>query len=181
MSVTRLENDLENDSVNTVRRTNAWTADDDQLLGDLVLSTIRNGDTQLNAFKATADQLGRTSAACGFRWNGMLRHHYKAEIEAAQREKRLRWAPRNTDQPETVDSSSAMKEAIHFLKTVDQKYQHLRSQKESLMLECDRLREKLKDLEKLMNAERPATSVSSEQVQQDVKRLAEITIRARKL
>ena len=172
---------MENDSVNTVRRNDAWTADDDQLLADLVLSTIRNGGTQLNAFEATADQLGRTSAACGFRWNGVLRLHLKAEIEAAKREKRLRWAPRNTDQPETVDSSSAMKAAIHFLETVDQKYQHLRSQKESLTLECDRLRGKLKDLEQRVNAVSASGLTSSEQVQQDVKRLVEIAIRARKL
>lgn len=68
------------------RRQDSWTSDEDRLLIETVLTYIREGKTQLEAFKAVGEKLSRTAAACGFRWNKMLRQQYAEEIEAAKKE-----------------------------------------------------------------------------------------------
>jgi prespore-specific regulator len=50
-----------------------WTEQEDQLLREKVLESISNGGTQLEAFEEVGRKLGRTSGACGFRWNAVLR------------------------------------------------------------------------------------------------------------
>ena len=57
-------------------RQDAWTEEDDLLLAETVLRHVREGSTQLNAFEEVGDKLNRTSAACGFRWNAVVRHNY---------------------------------------------------------------------------------------------------------
>lgn len=56
-----------------VTRQDAWTEEEDKILAETVLRYIRDGKTQLEAFKMVAEHLSRTSAACGFRWNATLR------------------------------------------------------------------------------------------------------------
>src|SRR5699024_738365 len=53
-----------------------------------VLRYIREGKTQLEAFKDVAKQLSRTSAACGFRWNATIRKQYDDEIQRAKQERK---------------------------------------------------------------------------------------------
>ncbi|HEY4602405.1 MAG TPA: RsfA family transcriptional regulator [Cerasibacillus sp.] len=67
-----------------VTRQDAWTKEEDHILAETVLRFIKEGKTQLEAFKLVANQLSRTSAACGFRWNATLRKEYSDEIEAAK-------------------------------------------------------------------------------------------------
>ena len=68
-------------------RQDAWTEEDDLLLAETVLRHVREGSTQLNAFEEVGDKLDRTSAACGFRWNAVVRHSYEKALQLALREK----------------------------------------------------------------------------------------------
>ncbi|WP_240376475.1 RsfA family transcriptional regulator [Bacillus piscicola] len=73
----------------TVRQ-DAWSDNDDRLLANTVIKHIREGSTQLKAFDETGDLLDRTSAACGFRWNALVRQKYTEEIKNAKRERKQR-------------------------------------------------------------------------------------------
>ena len=66
-------------------RQDAWTDDEDLLLAEVVLRHIREGGTQLSAFKEVGKNLSRTPAACGFRWNSYVRKQYKERIEEASK------------------------------------------------------------------------------------------------
>ncbi|GAA0444409.1 MAG: RsfA family transcriptional regulator [Bacillota bacterium] len=70
-------------------RQDAWTKDEDVLLAETVLRYIRDGKTQLEAFKEVAKKLSRTSAACGFRWNATIRKQYQDAIQTAKEERKL--------------------------------------------------------------------------------------------
>jgi prespore-specific regulator len=65
-------------------RQDSWTEKEDILLADVVLRSISEGSTQLQAFEEVGKQLSRTCAACGFRWNAYVRKQYKSNIEAAK-------------------------------------------------------------------------------------------------
>jgi prespore-specific regulator len=65
-------------------RSDAWTPEDDVTLAELVLQHIREGSTQLVAFEEAANLLGRTAAACGYRWNGVVRRHYDDAVKDAK-------------------------------------------------------------------------------------------------
>lgn len=67
-----------------LNRKDQWTPEDDAILADIVLEYIREGRTQLGAFDAVGERLGRTSAACGFRWNSEVRKQYAEDIKQAK-------------------------------------------------------------------------------------------------
>ncbi len=71
-------------------RQDAWTGDDDKRLADIILRHIREGSTQLAAFEEAAEALGRTSAACGYRWNACVRKQYVEAIDKAKSDRRER-------------------------------------------------------------------------------------------
>ncbi|MFB4163794.1 RsfA family transcriptional regulator [Alteribacillus sp. JSM 102045] len=71
-------------------RQDAWSDKDDRLLANTVLKHIREGSTQLKAFDETGDMLDRTSAACGFRWNAIVRQKYEHKVKEAKRERKMR-------------------------------------------------------------------------------------------
>ncbi|KEO82509.1 hypothetical protein [Tumebacillus flagellatus] len=71
----------------TVRQ-DAWTPEDDSVLVEIILRHIRTSSTQLAAFEEGSQKLGRTRAACGFRWNAVLRKEYAAQLEIAKAERR---------------------------------------------------------------------------------------------
>ncbi|WP_456278166.1 RsfA family transcriptional regulator [Bacillus sp. AK128] len=71
-------------------RSDAWTHEDDLLLAETVLRYIREGGTQLQAFEEVGDQLNRTSAACGFRWNAEVRRQYDQAISIAKKQRKER-------------------------------------------------------------------------------------------
>lgn len=71
-------------------RQDAWTEEDDLLLAETVLRHVREGSTQLNAFEEVGDKLNRTSAACGFRWNAVVRHKYEKALELAKKQRKQR-------------------------------------------------------------------------------------------
>jgi len=72
------------------QRQDAWSEEEDALLAELVLKFIREGGTQLEAFREAARRLGRTPAACGFRWNAVLRRRYAEDIRLAKMARRSR-------------------------------------------------------------------------------------------
>ena len=69
-------------------RQDAWTEEDDLLLAETVLRHVREGSTQLNAFEEVGDKLNRTSAACGFRWNAVVRHTYDKALALAKKQRK---------------------------------------------------------------------------------------------
>ena len=72
----------------TTTRQDAWTQDEDLLLAEVVLRSIREGGTQLQAFEEVGKKLSRTAAACGFRWNSTIRKQYKTGIELAKKQRK---------------------------------------------------------------------------------------------
>lgn len=73
-----------------IQRQDAWSEEDDLLLAETVLRHIREGSTQLNAFEEVGDKLNRTSAACGFRWNAVVRQEYMKAIDLAKKQRKQR-------------------------------------------------------------------------------------------
>jgi prespore-specific regulator len=71
-------------------RQDAWTDENDLLLAETVLRHVREGSTQLNAFEEVGDKLDRTSAACGFRWNAVVRHQYEKALQLAKKQRKQR-------------------------------------------------------------------------------------------
>jgi prespore-specific regulator len=71
-------------------RQDAWSHEDDLLLAETVLRHIREGSTQLQAFEEVGDHLNRTSAACGFRWNAVVRRKYDQAIAIAKKQRKER-------------------------------------------------------------------------------------------
>ena len=79
-------------------RQDAWTDEDDLLLAETVLRHVREGSTQLNAFEEVGDRLNRTSAACGFRWNAVVRHNYEKALQLAKKQRKQRQRILGNDQ-----------------------------------------------------------------------------------
>ena len=90
-------------------RQDAWTAEDDNLLADIILHHIRSGSTQLTAFEEVGQRLGRTKAACGYRWNAIVRKQFTAQIEIAKAERRANQSTRLRE--ENVPGQAAVYEA----------------------------------------------------------------------
>lgn len=74
----------------SVTRQDAWSKDDDLILAELTLRHIREGSTQLNAFEEVGERIGRTAAACGFRWNSYVRKKYETAIQIAKAQRKKR-------------------------------------------------------------------------------------------
>lgn len=103
--------------MNTTRQ-DAWTKDEDVILAETVLRYIREGKTQLEAFKEVAEKLSRTSAACGFRWNATIRKQYQSAIQLARDERKRgnntgQWIQQSDS---TSPSKDSLEEAIILLK-----------------------------------------------------------------
>lgn len=71
-------------------RQDAWVKENDELLAEAVLRHVKEGSTQLNAFEEAGDALNRTAAACGFRWNAVVRRIYEQELASAKKERKER-------------------------------------------------------------------------------------------
>lgn len=132
-------------------RQDAWTKDEDLLLAETILRYIREGKTQLDAFKEVAKRLSRTPAACGFRWNSTIRKQYTDAIDHARAERKSGYFMKKKDQ----SFQSEVKEAISILtkvkrmkeiseEDIEEKNRHLI---ESIRRENKQLRRKLKRYE----------------------------------
>lgn len=81
------------------QRQDAWSGENDLLLAETVLRHVREGSTQLNAFEEVGDKLNRTSAACGFRWNAVVRHDYEKALQLAKKQRKQRMRALGKGQP----------------------------------------------------------------------------------
>ncbi len=143
-------------------RQDAWTKEEDELLAETVLQFIKNGNTQLEAFKAVAVKLSRTPAACGFRWNANVRKKYEKEIELAkeERKKMTTRALKQLDMERNM-KDDAIESAIQLLEKLKEKVpggingvrsdELLRLQKENekLMEQLGRYQNAWSEMEKL--------------------------------
>lgn len=99
-----------------ISRQDSWTNDNDLLLASTVLQNIRNGGTQLAAFKEVAKLLARTPAACGFRWNLYVRKQYQEEIQQAKQNRKVGNSISPTQQKKEANSlSMTLDDIILFL------------------------------------------------------------------
>ncbi|MBN3525947.1 RsfA family transcriptional regulator [Paenibacillus apiarius] len=187
----------------TAIRQDAWTADDDLILAEVTLRHIREGSTQLAAFEEVGEKIGRTSAACGFRWNSCVRKKYEAAIQLAkaQRQKRnfLKKQPLGAqvasitlNEGEEValksemitEDSLSMDMVIRYLRQWRNNYQdisrhmkHMEKELQDKEEQCNRLRQENEQLSRQVNA----VQTDYRTVNDDYKALIQIMDRARRL
>ncbi|WP_019420657.1 RsfA family transcriptional regulator [Paenibacillus sp. OSY-SE] len=187
----------------TAIRQDAWTADDDLILAEVTLRHIREGSTQLAAFEEVGEKIGRTSAACGFRWNSCVRKKYEAAIQLAkaQRQKRnfLKKQPLGAQVASIVlnegeevtlksemitEDSLSMDMVIRYLRQWRNNYQdisrhmkHMEKELQDKEEQCNRLRQENEQLSRQVNA----VQTDYRTVNDDYKALIQIMDRARRL
>jgi prespore-specific regulator len=174
-------------------RQDAWSSEDDLILAEVTLRHIREGSTQLQAFEEVGEKIGRTAAACGFRWNSSVRKKYVAAIQIAkaQRQKRSHVRKPTMDVEHHMSSSiESTEESISFESIIrylrqwkgnqSELVRQLRGLERELMDkdgELLRLREENKKLSSQVNSVQTDYRV----VNDDYKALIQIMDRARKM
>ncbi|OLN24204.1 transcriptional regulator [Domibacillus antri] len=150
-------------------RQDAWSEENDLLLAETVLRHVREGSTQLNAFEEVGDVLNRTSAACGFRWNAVVRQQYEKALSLAkkQRKQRSRALEKKVLYTPQTDGIT-MADVIGYLQSLES-IDMLKAENNRLREENEKLQHKLQKIEQ-----------SSETMQEDYETLMKIMNRARK-
>ncbi|MCR2803713.1 RsfA family transcriptional regulator [Paenibacillus soyae] len=190
----------------TAVRQDAWSPDDDLILAEVTLRHIREGSTQLAAFEEVGERIGRTSAACGFRWNSCVRKRYEDAIQIAKQQRQKRnYLKKQTVTPTSqvssltvydteersfkqevgaLDEGLSVDAIIRFLRGWKTNYQDLSRQ---IKLFEKELKDKEEELYRLRSEnERLTKEVNSAQtdyrtVNDDYKTLIQIMDRARRL
>lgn len=103
----------------TAVRQDAWSPDDDLILAEVTLRHIREGSTQLAAFEEVGERIGRTSAACGFRWNSCVRKRYEDAIQIAKQQRQKR----NYLKKQTFVATSHVS-SVGTVETEERSYKH---------------------------------------------------------
>jgi len=189
----------------TAVRQDAWSPDDDIILAEVTLRHIREGSTQLAAFEEVGERIGRTSAACGFRWNSCVRKRYEDAIQIAkqQRQKRNYLKKQSLVAAPHVSSLQAVDEdtksfkhdpiseesitidgIIRFLRQWRGAYQELQRQVKALEKELLDREEELVELRSennRLNSEVSNVQTDYRTVNDDYKTLIQIMDRARRL
>jgi len=132
-------------------RQDAWAKDEDIILAETVLRYIREGKTQLEAFKEVAAQLSRTPAACGFRWNATIRKQYQEAIEQAKEERKkgnrrdvLELMNSNHEQKDTIESAILL---LEKMKANFQSKEHFtREEHEKIVLQLENENRQLRQM-----------------------------------
>ena len=167
----------------TITRQDAWSNENDLLLAETVLRHIREGSTQLNAFEEVGDMLNRTSAACGFRWNAVVRNDYYEAIELAKKQrkqlkrKHLHWAPKQKR------AMTTKHKPLDYIQDMMALLESLNQQLHSTELSSE-LTEKNRQLTKennLLNKQLKQTRKRLNTVESDYQAFIQIMDRARKL
>lgn len=172
-------------------RQDAWTEDDDLLLAEVTLRHIREGGTQLAAFEEVGEKLGRTPAACGFRWNSFVRKNYEPAIQIAKSQRQGRSKVRKK-QPLVLqgelekqeDPVSSLATVIRFLRqhkreyaNVSKQVRQLEKQLEEREAELHQLRSEYNELKKRVDH----TQADYQSINDDYRALIKIMDRARKM
>lgn len=186
----------------TAVRQDAWSPDDDLILAEVTLRHIRDGSTQLAAFEEVGERIGRTSAACGFRWNSCVRKRYEEAIQLAKQQRQKRNYMKKSAAVPTVSAAQleteerifrseagdeevlSMDAIIRFLRQWRNAYQDAVRQVKALEKELKEKDEEIFDLR--VENERLAREVNNAQtdyrtVNDDYKTLIQIMDRARRL
>ncbi|MFS8578840.1 MAG: RsfA family transcriptional regulator [Novibacillus thermophilus] len=172
-------------------RQDAWTEDDDLLLAEVTLRHIREGSTQLAAFEEVAEKLGRTPAACGFRWNSCVRKNYDAAIQIAKsqrqglnKRRKKQVSVSQSELERQSDPVSSLATVIRFLRQHKQEYaetskrvRQLEKQLSEREAELEQLRTEHEELKRKVNN----TEADYQSINDDYKALIKIMERARKL
>ncbi len=170
-------------------REDAWSHENDVLLAKTVLAHIREGSTQLRAFDEVGDELNRTSAACGFRWNAVVRQKYLKHIKEAKKERKQRKRQatylseyRPIAQPivSVSEESISIPLVIDFLKNLETNKHtpnELVKENEKLLKENLELLTKTKELEKELELVKEEHTV----IEEDYQALIQIMNRARRM
>jgi len=170
-------------------RQDGWTEEDDRLLAEITLRNIREGSTQTKAFEEAGERLNRTAGACAFRWATVVKHQYRAAVEAAKRQaremkkKRLQRRQINLEQISVVlegDTEVDLDTVIRTIKVFKQKERNYRT----LLREYNRLEEENKLLRKeneRLRKEIQEMNQRNLQQEEDYKTLLQIVNRARKM
>lgn len=186
-------------------RQDAWSEEDDLILAEVTLRHIREGGTQLAAFEEVGERIGRTAAACGFRWNSFVRKKYEAAIQIAKKQRQQRNQAkkhsaagaatasvamldvRDTDYTRTEaisEESVSIDAVIRFLRQWKTTYADMSRQIRALEKELAETREELTNLRReneKLNSEVHEVSTDYRVVNDDYKALIQIMDRARKL
>ncbi|GGH85744.1 prespore-specific regulator [Pullulanibacillus pueri] len=185
-------------------RQDAWSHEDDLLLAETVLRHVREGSTQLDAFEEVGDKLNRTGAACGFRWNAIVRKKYEKAVDLAKKQrKQLKRAQQkrpvrswqtpytqetyspeaSTPQPQVMNQSAqgmTLQDVIVYLqnlKTNDHDSERLKVENETLW-------KKNEELENTINAQQKEIEKlkkKHETIEEDYQSLISIMDRARRM
>ncbi len=151
--------------MNTTRQ-DAWTKEEDVLLAETVLHYIREGKTQLEAFKKVGKKVARTPAACGFRWNATIRKQYERAIELAKKErkngqtvwKQKQIPARKSSQRDHIDTAILLLKEMKYENALQQNqlqekdasmYEHLQQENASLHDQLVRYEEAWNEMQKL--------------------------------
>jgi len=191
-------------------RQDAWSHEDDLLLAETVLRHIREGSTQLNAFEEVGDQLNRTSAACGFRWNAEVRSKYENAIDLAKRQRkekkralagktqkqRTAGLPANVQKDRTAEIFTNSEEpndlvidaepsitltmVIDYLKDLKKDY-HASKQSKSSMEQTEKENAMLKEQVNKLEKQLKETDKQLTTIQEDYQAFIQIMDRARKM
>jgi prespore-specific regulator len=181
-------------------RQDAWTPDEDLLLAEVVLRHIREGSTQLNAFEEVGELVSRTSAACGFRWNSLVRKKYETAINLAKKH-RKQGSPEQevaTKQDEYVEesnlkptnkvekSNNSVKQTLSIDDMVDflQSVKEIQAKQQSLEEENKKLTKQVNELDNEKNQVQKKFDELQREYQlmnEDYKALIGIMERARKM
>ena len=172
-------------------RSDAWTPEDDVTLAELVLRHIREGSTQLVAFDEAAALLGRTAAACGYRWNGVVRRHYEDAIREAKHVRRKALEERRHRRPNRTqislggDHEFTLDLLIRGLRDFERRYHELSDEVQTLSASRKELETQVRQLEaQLESARTPGhllAAATPEQLEEDSRALLAIMERARRL
>lgn len=100
-------------------RQDAWNNDEDLLLAEVVLRHIREGGTQLAAFEEVGRKLSRTSAACGFRWNSLVRKKYEAAIAIAKKQRKQTMGKKTTKSKPSLDKPMQQEHSQNYPERIE--------------------------------------------------------------
>lgn len=138
------------------------------------------------AFEETAEQLGRTPAACGYRWNACVRKQYLEAIDLARLERKERREEAPTDDLSEGGQSAApvnwntvlrfIRQYRHEFHSLQGRVKQLERDSDSSRLEVERLR---KDKAELLSQLRKL-SEEHMMISGDYRTLLNIVDRARK-
>lgn len=180
----------------SIFRQDAWTQDEDLLLAEVVLRHIREGSTQLRAFEDVGQQLTRTSAACGFRWNSYVRKQYQSGIELAKKQRKENKKNPQEEEPAEIVIMAAgiveagpemkkevkkervqLKEVIDFLQQFEEMSELIVTEKNTLM---NKLQDMMNEVQ-FLKKENESLRENLGAVEEDYRSLLQIMERARKM